>query len=140
MNKLPPREKVPEAFTAIADGRISLQEGEAFCGSSDGKKRYHIRFWGDRYVSDDNASYWQGYPGYPVIAVLLLEGKLTLKEEAKLFAGINWHELNKKHKRNYRKAYEEVLQSLPDPAKADAYVEEVYQALCVMPIEIGRKL
>ena len=72
MEKLPPEEKVYEAWTAIADGRVNIDEAArtATVRSSDGTQTYTIQWDADRreYSSNDNASYWRGYPGYPVIA------------------------------------------------------------------------
>ncbi|MGI6218094.1 MAG: hypothetical protein ACOYIK_10855, partial [Coriobacteriales bacterium] len=78
MKKMPPIEKVYEAWTALADGRVTLEGGATEAGtsgkatveSSNGSKTYTVVWDADRYASTDNATYWQGYPGYPVIAVL----------------------------------------------------------------------
>ena len=110
MKKLPPTEKVYEAFSAIADGRVTLGDGQASIASSNGDKSYSVTWAGNAYASDDNATYWQGYAGYPVIAVLMLQGMLPLnKEIAALFSGINWSEANAAAKRDYAKAAEAVF-------------------------------
>lgn len=61
MEKLPPEEKVYEAWTAIADGRVNLDEAArtATVRSSDGTQTYTIQWDADRreYSSNDNASY-----------------------------------------------------------------------------------
>ena len=72
MKKLPPLEKVFEAYSAIADGRVAVDGQEARVRSSDGAKEYTVTWDGDVYASDDSTTYWQGYAGYPVLAVLLL--------------------------------------------------------------------
>ena len=71
--KMPPIEKIPEAYSAVADGRVQMQEYSAGVTSSDGAKTYRVT-WNDdeAYASDDNGSKWQGYSGYPILAVLLL--------------------------------------------------------------------
>ena len=47
-------------------------------------------FHDNTYTLNDNASYWQGYLGYPGIAVLMLQGKLPYdKELAQQFAGVD---------------------------------------------------
>ena len=100
--KLPPIEKIPEAYGAIADGRVTMKDSAADVVSSDGTKTYHVRWNGNLYSSDDNGSKWQGYTGYPVVAVLLLQGKLPLNQEVMtLFKNIPWKEINKKHKNKY---------------------------------------
>lgn len=111
--KTGPIEKIYEAYSAIADQRVSFAEdkNEAFVASSDRSRSYTVRWEGDTYSSNDNATYWQGYAGYPLIAVLMKQGKLPLNEKtAILFGGINWHELNKKYKRDYGAALEAVAE------------------------------
>lgn len=78
MKKRPPLEKIYEAYSAIADDRVSMGEHEAAVRSSDGGGEYRVTWTGDAYASTDNATYWQGYAGYPVLAVLLLQGHLPL--------------------------------------------------------------
>lgn len=139
---LPPIEKVYEAWTAIADNRVTLGDGEAMVASSDGAKTYTVRFRGDIYSSTDNATFWRGYPGYPVLAVMMLQGKLPLDlQEAEQWAGINWKEINTRHKNDYAKAVEEVetLRGI-DPARASAAAREVMDVLQTLPLQIRRKI
>ena len=142
MKKLPPVEKVYEAWTAIVDKRVSLFENYALVSSSDGTKQYTVRFNGDNYSSDDNATFWQGYPGYPVIAVLMIQGKLPFdQKEAELFKNINWTELNKKHKNKYSEAVAEIESERNiDPLLASEAVEKVMADLENLPIVIKRKV
>ena len=50
---------------------------------------------GSTYSSNDNATYWQGYAGYPVIAVLMEQGELPLdRAAAEAFAHVDWTYLN----------------------------------------------
>ena len=107
MEKLPPEEKVYEAWTAIADGRVNLDEAArtATVRSSDGTQTYTIQWDADRreYSSNDNASYWRGYPGYPVIAVMMLQGVLPLdRTMAELYSEVNWRKLNTEYRTNTR--------------------------------------
>lgn len=139
---MPPREKIFEAWTAVADGRISMHDNYATMPSSDGSKAYTIRFDGDRYSSDDNATYWRGYPGYPVIAVMMLQGKLPYdKEEAEKWKGVNWKEVNTRLKNDYGAAVREVaaLRGI-DLHAAEAAADKVMAALEAIPVEIKRKL
>ena len=41
--KLPPIEKIPEAYGAIADGRVAMKDSSADVVSSDGTKNYRLR-------------------------------------------------------------------------------------------------
>ncbi len=114
--KNPPEAKIYEALSAIADGRVQLLEGQsAEVASSDRSKTYLVTWSEDlsAFTSNDNASYWQGYMGYPIIAVLILLGKLDYSPEtAKLLAGIPWKQLNKRFRNDYSKALEHVLDEL----------------------------
>ena len=114
--KLPPKAKIYEALSAVADKRVTVREGNiADVISSGGEKTYRVE-WSDdmtHITSNDNASYWQGYTGYPILAVLMTLGKLKFsKDIARHLAGIHWKEINKKFKRDYDKAANFVLTEL----------------------------
>lgn len=142
MEKLPPIAKIYEAFTCIADNRIEMKENEAIISSSDGKKKYKIKWKNNDFASNDNATFWQGYPGYPVLAVLMLQNKLSYKEEiVNLFTNINWHSLNEKYKRNYDAAVEEVLSKIDyDIAMIKEEVNKIYEEIKNLDIHINRKI
>lgn len=125
--KLPPIEKIHEAYSAIADSRIILKENEAEVESSDLSKKYLVTWIDDVYTSNDNASYWKGYLGYPIIAVLMLQKRLSFNNEiAQHFKGINWKQLNTANKNNYAKAVKQILDDL---AKAGVDCEEINQEI-----------
>lgn len=92
MTKLPSVEKVYEAWSAVTDGRVqieadsNLDAGRAVVKSSDGSKEYTItwRDGGSVFTSSDPTTYWQGYAGYPVIAVLIELKRLPLPDCARL--------------------------------------------------------
>jgi hypothetical protein len=114
--KNPPKAKIYEALSAIADGRVKLQEGQsAEVASSNRSKTYSVA-WSEglsAFTSNDNASYWQGYMGYPIIAVLMLLGKVDFSPEvAELLARTPWKQLNKRFRNDYAKAVESVLNDL----------------------------
>ncbi len=140
--KLPPKAKIYEAYTCIADNRIEMKENEATVTSSDNKKTYQIKWKDEDYSSTDNATFWQGYPGYPVLAVLMLQNKLNYKKEiANLFANINWHALNEKYKRDYDAAIEEVLNTIKyDQKLIKEETDKIYEELKNMTINIKRKI
>ena len=54
MDKLPPIEKVYEAWGALADGRAEPTPEGALVISSDRTKRYEVRREGNAYRSNDN--------------------------------------------------------------------------------------
>lgn len=123
---LPRIEKIPEAYSAIADERVVLYDGYARVSSSDYAREYTIT-WDDQntYTSNDNASYYHGNLGYPVIAVLMKQGKI-IPENAivDLFKGINWKELNTKNKNKY----DVVVQGILDDFAADGKDVDVIRA------------
>jgi hypothetical protein len=143
MKKMPPIEKIHEAYSAIADQRVSLEENSASVLSSDRSKKYTVTWKDGIYTSNDNASYWQGYAGYPIIAVLMLQGKLPLdRSVADNFKGINWNAHNSKHKSKYEKAVSEIMDDLRakgvDCDKIDAEVEKVYRKLEELDVHCRR--
>ncbi len=61
--KVPPKAKIYEALTAVADGKVKLKGGEtAEVLSSDGTKTYIVEWSADfgQITSNDNASHWHG--------------------------------------------------------------------------------
>lgn len=148
--KTGPVEKIFEAYSAIADDRVKIisdegclmptAQGVAHVTSSDGKKTYTVTWQGEDYTSDDNATYWQGYAGYPVIAVLMLQGRLPLdRNVADMFKGINWTELNAVHNRDYGAALDEVTATRGiDRAAIDGVIQETYSLLGTLPVTVGR--
>lgn len=148
--KIGPVEKIYEALSAIADDRVKFiteegclmptAQGVAKVTSSDGKKTYTVTWQGEDYTSNDNATYWQGYAGYPVIAVLMLQGRLPLDRNiAELFKDINWTELNASHKRDYAAALDEVMQQRHiDRNAVDGVVQETYSLLGALPVNVGK--
>ncbi len=140
MKKMPPIEKTYEAYSAIADKRIEMHEDYALVDSSDYSKYYEVSWNKDVYASSDNATYWQGYAGYPVIAVLILQGRLPKLNESYLFemADIPWKELNDEHKRDYAAAAEEVLSKKPHAKEIKEAAEVLYEALSKLDLTLKR--
>lgn len=144
MEKLPPLEKVYEAWSALADGRVSVcaDERRATVASSNGQKEYTVAWDADEHVysSNDNATYWQGYAGYPVLAVLMEQGRLPLDyAAAEAFADVNWTELNEHFKRNYAAAVAHVVAERDlDATQLDASAHAVMDALSTLNLTIKR--
>ncbi|HPJ94926.1 MAG TPA: hypothetical protein PLU81_12450 [Deltaproteobacteria bacterium] len=116
--KLPPKAKIYEALSAVADGRVSRTGANtAEVISSSGTKSYTVE-WNDdvsAVTSNDNASYWQGYLGYPIMAVLMHLGRLAYDSTIALhLAGIPWKQINKQFKNDYDKAVGSVLTLLEE--------------------------
>src|SRR5271169_4092949 len=128
--KMPPIVKVYEALGAIGDGRVRIEDSRrAFVTSSDAAKTYEVETSADgrEIASNDNASYWQGYLGYPAIAVLLARG--IYRPPANVtdaLAGVAWKELNRKYKNDWARTIAEVETELeqgghdPDAVRSEA--------------------
>jgi hypothetical protein len=128
--KMPPLVKVYEALGAIGDGRVRIEdERRATVTSSDGSKTYEVETSADgrEIASNDNASYWQGYVGYPAIAVLIARGLYRAPANViDALAGVAWKELNRKNKNDWAAAIAEVEKGLeqaghdPDAVRSEA--------------------
>jgi hypothetical protein len=111
---MPPLAKVYEALGAIGDGRVRIADAHhAFVTSSDGSKTYEVDISEDgrELSSNDNASFWQGYLGYPAIAVMIARGLIRRPDEVVVsaLAGVPWKELNSRYRNDYTRTLEDVL-------------------------------
>ncbi|MCI8467594.1 MAG: hypothetical protein HFI08_05345 [Bacilli bacterium] len=145
MKKMPPIAKIYEAFSVLADGRIKLEENKATITSSNDEKQYTVVWNENEITSNDNATVWQGYPGYPVIAVWLMKNRISYQKDIiKYFKNINWHEINKQNKRDYQKGIEDILNALKedniDTEKIEEEVNRIYLAIENLDFKIVRKI
>lgn len=141
--KQTPISKVYEALTAIVDNRVVLKDNTASVTSSDNEKTYQVNWKDNLYSSNDNATFWQGYPGYPVVAVLMLQGKIKYAEDIlKYFKNVNWHALNEQYKKNYDEAILSFLSQYDDETIEfiKESVEYIYKQLLNLDIAIVRKI
>src|SRR3990167_10799320 len=98
--KLPKTIKVYEALGALADGRVEATGDTGKVYSSSRKKFYDVSYdpINQAIMSNDNASYWQGYLGYPAIAYLMKIGQLPFNQKfADGLKGIAWKDINSKN-------------------------------------------
>lgn len=142
---MPPIAKIYEAFSVLADGRIKLEENKATITSSNDEKQYTVVWNENEITSNDNATVWQGYPGYPVIAVWLMKNRISYQKDIiKYFKNINWHEINKQNKRDYQKGIEDILNALKedniDTEKIEEEVNRIYLAIENLDFKIVRKI
>ena len=145
MKKMPPIAKIYEAFSVIADNRIKVDENRAIITSSNQKKEYTVTWNETEISSNDNATFWLNYPGYPILAVWLKTNKISYQQEViKYFKKINWHEINKKNKRNYEKGFNDVLNQLAeqnvDTETIEQEVDRIYKEIENLNYEIVRKI
>ncbi len=146
--KMPPVIKLYEALGAVGDSRCELAgPSVAFVRSSCGDKTYRVETddGGRELSSSDNASYWQGYLGYPAIAVLFQRGVLKLDPQAAAaLAGIPWHNLNQRFKNDYAKTLAEVERRLAasgqDSSRVRAAAHATIEALRELKPYRGRRL
>lgn len=137
----------------MADDRVKIAEastierGNATVKSSDNSKEYTIQWIDGTYSSNDNSTFWQQYPGYPVLAVLMKQGLLPYSNEiGDYFKNVNWKQINTRHKNNYSLALAEVLKlkGLDTPEKADELknitveAQNVYARLQTLDLHVGR--
>jgi hypothetical protein len=143
--KMPPVAKVYEALSALADGRVRITApGQAEVVSSSGEKTYSVTWSEDgrQISSNDNASVWQGYTGYPIIAVLLATSRISHDSAvASLLAGVPWHDINERFKRDYDAAVESVLEGIQDRGgdreAIERQVERIYRQIEGLGLERG---
>ena len=114
----------------LADGRIEIDGTYAYITSSDCSKKYTVVWNPDKnsFSSNDSSSYWQGYPSYPVLAVLMqMEVLYVPKDLFSYFKDINWNELNAKHKRKYAVVADEALSALApvDKQMVDLLIDSI---------------
>lgn len=141
LTKLPPIEKIAEAYSVLVDQRMTLYEDHADVISSTGEKQYTVLFHDQEYASNDSATYWQGYPGYPIIALWMKQGILPYKEDiAMQFQGVAWKILNTKYKRDYKAVVEALYEDM-DPLIVNDIrleIEAVYEQMKVLPFTIKK--
>ncbi len=96
---LPPIAKVYEALAAVADGRVRLTGRNHRRGAFVRRDKSYTVKWssdGSAITSNDNATRWQGYAGYPIIAVLLHTGRIPYDPQAAAtLANVPWHTLER---------------------------------------------
>lgn len=138
--RMPPRIKVLEAAGSIADGRIKREGGLYRVVSSEGEVRvYTVKIDGTRVDSDDNGTVYRGYVGYPIIAALMVEGRLPYDPRiGGALRGIKWKRLNEEYK-NYSVVEglvkEKAAAAGVDPAELDRYIERVLGELRRLGLE-----
>ena len=132
----PPRIKFLEALGTIADRRITLlNQNEALVKSSEGDRIYKVYLDTENEIadSDDNGTKYRNYIGYPIIAMLIKQGKLPYDEElAEALKGIKWRTINEKYK-SYRKVEQVIKQQLKEkgipPERIDNYIKQTQNQL-----------
>jgi len=138
--RMPPRIKVLEAASSVADGRVKKQGDSYRVVSSSGEVRvYTVSITDSKVKSDDNGTVYRGYVGYPIIAVLMVEGRLQYNTRiGEALRGIPWKKLNDQYK-NYA-AVEQIANRKASEAgitsdEIDKYVDLVLMELKSLKLE-----
>lgn len=120
--------KVYEAYTALSDNRVEkINDSLYLVASSDCTKKYTVKREEDLFSSNDNATRWQHYAGYPILAVRMYEHRISYSNDIlPLRKNICWKKENTKFKNDYDKAIEDVLASYSeeDKGKIQKAIEE----------------
>lgn len=136
---MPPIAKVYEALGAIGDGRVRIEdERHATVVSSDGSRTYEVESSaaGGEISSNDNASHWQGYLGYPAIAVMIARGLYRPKPEViRALSGVPWKQLNTRYRNDYERTLAEVMRR----AEANGFDADAIQSEAEAVLEAVRK-
>jgi len=140
--RTPPRIKVLEAASAVADGRVRRVGPHSYLvTSSDGTRVYRVYVDPSRGVaySDDNGTRYRGYIGYPIIAALMLEGVLPYDQRVgEALRGVPWRRLNESLRRYAlveREAKRLAEARGVAPSLLDRFVEEVMARLRGLRLE-----
>src|SRR3989344_4732763 len=122
----PPRIKILEALGAIVDGRI--ENNKVY--SSSRNKFYVVKCDGNKIYSNDNGSYWKNYLGYPSIAYLMLNKKLSFNQDyANALKGIKWKDLNQLYKNDFDKTLNYILNEIKDKINTNELNEYINKVL-----------
>lgn len=122
--KQPPSIKIYEALGALADGRVHVEGTTAKVWSSTRDKYYDVVYEPDTnsISANDNGSYWQGYLGYPSVALLAALGVIEYRTDvAAWLKGIPWKEINKRFRNDYNKVEIVIREQL---RQSDGFNEE----------------
>ena len=120
-----PISKIYEALSAVADERIEEKDQNTFLvTSSDHTKKYTVILNGKSASSNDNATYWQHYAGYPIIAVFLYRKEIPFDNTLlRYFRNIPWKKLNTENKNDYDKSIEQAFHGLEEKTRKEIQEE-----------------
>ena len=140
--------KIYEALTALADSRIELLSPQkAKCYSSSDNKFYEIEYdpKSDSIISNDNSAFYTGSLSYPMIAFLMLTGRIAYEKKLERpLSGIHWKDINQKFNNDYDSAVDYVLSRLKDKGVSVDFVRDeigkIYKIVCSLKLNhLGEK-
>ena len=111
--KKPHISRIYEALTAIADNRIEINGNRAKCYEFGNDRVYDIQYdpVNGSIMSNDNAAFYTYSLSYPIIAYLMLIGKIPYQKKLlEIFKDVCWKDINQHFKNNYDKSIRFVLE------------------------------
>lgn len=145
--KKPHISKIYEALTAIADDRLELNGNKAKCYSSSGDKVYDIQYdpINGSIMSNDNSAFYTYSLSYPMIAYLMLIGKIPYQQKLlEILKDICWKDINQKFKNDYEKSIKLVLGELKSEGEDVDFIrmeiQKIYNFVCKLEIKTFGKL
>ncbi len=142
--KMPPLVKVYEALGALADRRV---ERRTMVRGGWHPRCYTVEVGADgrEIAANDNASYWQGYLGYPAVAVLLARGLRACEPSAlEALKGIPWKEINRRNRNDWERTVADVERIASergnDATALRRTTESILDAIRVLAPYRGRRL
>lgn len=145
--KKPHISKIYEALSAIADGRIEVKGNRAKCYSLSSENFYDIEYdpINGGIMSNDNSAYYTFALSYPMIAYLMLIGKIPYNEKlVEILPNICWKDIDQGFKNDYDKSIKFVLGELKregqDVDFIRAEIKKIYDFVCGLQIKTLGKL
>lgn len=132
---LPPRIKRYEALGSIADWRTKTEDWEYRVYSSSWNKYYGVEYnpTHNSIMTNDNATFYKWYLGYPALCYLLEEWILNYNpEQAKLVAWIYRKKLNTDMKYDF----DAVIKHLQETIEADRKSFDEYVDACEKELQL----
>jgi hypothetical protein len=140
--KKPHIARIYEALTVIADGRIEINGNQGKCYSITNDKVYDIQYnpMNGSIMSNDNAAFYTNSLSYPMIAYLMLIGKIPYQEKLlEIFKDVCWKEVNIHFKNDYDKSIKFVLGGLKKEGRDTDFirneVKRIYDFICSLQIK-----
>lgn len=138
LRTVPPRIKRYEALGSIADERTKSKVWEYRVYSSSGNKYYTIEYDTDTQaiMTNDNATFYKWYLGYPALCYLLEQWILEYKEKhAILLKWIYRKQLNTDMKYDFDAVIIHIQATIPwDREAFDIYVDTLIVALILLEL------
>ena len=145
--KKPHISRIYEALTAIADNRIEINGNRAKCYEFGNDRVYDIQYdpVNGSIMSNDNAAFYTYSLSYPIIAYLMLIGKIPYQKKLlEIFKDVCWKDINQHFKNNYDKSIRFVLEGFKKEGQDIDFIKMeikgIYDFTCNLQIKTLGKL